>query len=233
MRIVITGASRGLGAAFASLFAEKENSLFLCSRNEERLRAKQKELNQTSPGCSIHVRPADLSQPAEAKEWGEWVLSNGGAPDVIINNAGNFIMGNVSTEPEGALEEMIATNLYSAYHLTRTLLPSMKEKKTGHIFNLCSIASLQAYDNGGAYSISKFALYGFSKNLRKELMPFNIKVTHVIPGAVYTDSWKESGVAPDRLMEPGDIAHLIKAASLLSPQACVEEIIVRPVKGDL
>ena len=73
--------------------------------------------------------------------------------------------GNVYDEAEGVLEKQMEINFYSAYHLTRLLLPSMMKQKSGHIFNICSIASLQAYPNGGAYSISKFALAGFSKNL--------------------------------------------------------------------
>ena len=98
---------------------------------------------------------------------------------------------------------------------------------------MCSIASLQAYHNGGAYSISKFALYGFSKNLREEMKAYNIKVTSVLPGAALTDSWIDSGISADRIMEAGDIAKMILASSKLSPQACVEEIIMRPQLGDL
>jgi short-subunit dehydrogenase len=128
---------------------------------------------------------------------------------------------------------MIAVNLYSAYHLTRLLLPAMMEKKSGHIFNMCSIASLQSYANGGAYSISKFALLGFSKNLREEMKPFGIKVTAVLPGAAYTDSWAASGIDPKRFMEAADIANMIYAAASLSPQACVEDIIIRPQLGDI
>ena len=97
-------------------------------------------------------------------------------------------------------------NLYTAYHVTRAFLPSMMKKKSGHIFNMCSIASLSAYKNGGSYSISKYALMGFSKNLREELKPYNIKVTAVYPGAVYTSSWEGSGVEPQRIMEVNDIA---------------------------
>jgi short-subunit dehydrogenase len=233
MQVVITGASRGIGAAVARIFNEKGNTLFLCGRKEDTLQNKKKELQSANPGCIVHARTADLSRKEQAQLWGEWVLSLGGTPDVLINNAGTFIMGNISDEADGALESMIETNLYSAYHLTRAFLPAMKKKKQGHIFNICSIASLNAYDNGGAYSISKFALYGFSKNLRKELMPYGIKVTHVIPGAVYTESWKESGISPDRMMEPGDIAQMIRSAASLSPQACVEEIVMRPQKGDI
>ena len=128
---------------------------------------------------------------------------------------------------------MIAANLYSAYYVTRALLPSMMKKKAGHIFNMCSIASLQAYSNGGSYSISKYALMGFSKNLREELKPYNIKVTTVYPGAVYTSSWEGSGIEPSRILEVYDIAEMIYAASLLSPQACVEDIVIRPQQGDL
>jgi len=125
-------------------------------------------------------------------------------------------------------------NLMSAYHLSRTLLPAMMNDsitKHKHIFNICSIASLQAYANGGSYSISKFALLGFSKNLREELKPFNIKVTAVMPGAVYTDSW--AGIDENRIMQTSDIAKLVYTASQLSPQACVEDIVIRPQLGDL
>jgi short-subunit dehydrogenase len=152
---------------------------------------------------------------------------------VLVNNAGNFIQGNVSDEADGALEEMIGVNLYSAYHLTRAVIPKMKAAKKGHIFTLCSIASLAAYPNGGSYSISKFALLGFTKNLRMELQPHGIKVTAIIPGAAFTDSWKNSGVSETRLMEAEDIAKVIYHTTLLSPQAVIEEIVIRPQLGDL
>jgi len=153
--------------------------------------------------------------------------------DVLINNAGIFIPGSVHNEEEGALEKMIHTNLYSAYHLTRCLLPVMMQQKNGHIFNICSIASLNAYANGGAYSISKYALAGFSRNLREELKPHGIKVTSVFPGAAFTDSWAGSGIDPQRIMEAKDIAEMIYTACHLSPQACVEDIVMRPQLGDL
>lgn len=233
MNIVITGASRGIGYAVARAFAAEGNRLFLCSRDKVALQAAADALSRYCPGCTINTYPADLSIPAAAQAFGLWVLEQGDGPDLLLNNAGTFLPGNISDEPQGTLETMMAVNLYSAYHLTRALLPSMIKKRKGHIFNICSIASLQAYENGGAYSISKFALYGFSQNLRKELMPQGIKVTHVLPGAVYTDSWKGSGVAPERIMEAEDIARMIHTASKLSLQACVEEIILRPQQGDL
>lgn len=232
MNIVITGASKGLGRAMATELAAPGNTLFLCSRNLDQLQQLQAELTAAVSDCGIEVFPADLRNEESVKEFGQWVLRQA-VPDVLINNAGLFNPGSVIDEPEGSLDEMLNINLKSAYHLTRTLVPDMIKQRSGHIFNICSIASLDAYDNGGAYSISKFALYGFSKNLRRELIPHQIKVTHVLPGAVYTDSWSGSGIDPQRIMEASDIARLIKTAISLSPQACVEELIVRPVKGDL
>jgi NADP-dependent 3-hydroxy acid dehydrogenase YdfG len=128
---------------------------------------------------------------------------------------------------------MLNVNLLSAYHLTRILLPSMMKRRSGHIFNISSVAGLQAYSNGGSYSISKFALAGFSKNLREEMKPYSIKVTCIYPGAVYTDSWADSGVRPDRIMKPSDIASTIVQISKLSPQAVVEDLVIRPLAGDL
>ena len=232
MNIIITGASKGLGKSMAAQFAAAGDTLLLCARNAHSLYQTVAILQETFPQSTVHAKPADMSLKEEVIEFGNWSLQYG-VPDVLINNAGQFIPGSVYNEPEGALEKTIEVNLYSAYHLTRLLLPKMIEAKNGHIFNICSIASIQAYHNGGAYSISKFALLGFSKNLREEMKPHNIKVTSVIPGAAYTDSWSSSGIDSKRMMEADDVAKMVYAASQLSPQACVEEIIMRPQLGDI
>jgi short-subunit dehydrogenase len=232
MNVIITGASKGLGEAFAEKFAAAGHHLFLCARNEALLTETKNRLLEKYANCSIDVLAADISKKENAIAFGNFCLPFG-APHVLINNAGSFLPGNIHEEKDGTFEAMIDTNLSSAYHLTRAVLPAIMQAKRGHIFNMCSIASLAAYKNGGSYSISKFALLGFSKNLREELKPYNIKVTAVMPGAVYTDSWSSSGVNPERLMQVDDVANMVYAASLLSPQACVEEIIMRPQLGDL
>jgi short-subunit dehydrogenase len=233
MNAVITGASRGIGKAIAEIFAIHGYDLYLTSRDNDKLLKAVEELKTRFPEISIDAKPFNLAKKEQAILFGQWVAQADGDIDVLVNNAGSFIPGNISDEPDGALETMMEVNLYSAYHTTRTLLPKMKAAMSGHIFNICSIASIGAYPNGGAYSISKFALLGFSKNLRRELMDQGIKVTAVMPGAVYTDSWKGSGVEEQRIMKPADIASMIYAASQLSPQAVMEEIILRPQLGDL
>ncbi|HEX6426545.1 MAG TPA: SDR family oxidoreductase [Niastella sp.] len=233
MNVVITGASRGLGKAIAHLFAQNGHDLILTSRNEVALYNAVQEIMTLYPDITVKARSFDLSVKDQAQAFGKWILGLQVPIDVLVNNAGLFDPGSVYNEPDGTLEHMMAVNLYSAYHVTRSVISQMMEQKSGHIFNMCSIASLKAYPNGGAYSISKYALAGFSTNLREEMKPHGIKVTAVYPGAAYTDSWEGSGVDPKRIMQADDIAKMIYTASQLSPQACVEEIILRPQLGDL
>ena len=232
MNVLITGASKGIGKAIAEIFAANGHNLFLCSRGELALYKTLEELMTKFPGVTIKAKPVDLSKKEEAIAFGNWCLSFT-VPDIVINNAGLFEPGNVHNEPDGLLESQMATNVYSAYHVSRTVLPKMMERKSGHIFNMCSIASLDAYENGGAYSVSKFALYGFSKNLREEMKPHGIKVTAIHPGAVMTASWGSFDNSSKRIMEAEDIAKMVYAASQLSLQACVEDILLRPQLGNL
>lgn len=235
MNIVITGASRGIGKAIAEEFASDKqgHSIFICSRNKEQIELTGKELQGRFPRTNIYTHAVDLSVKDEVTEYCKKILNITNAIDIIINNAGVFLPGNVYNEPDGSLETQLKTNLFSAYYLTRALLPAMMEKKAGHIFNICSIAALKAYSNGGSYSISKFAMHGFSQNLREEMKSYGIKVTAVHPGAVLTESWSGFDNSAKRIMEATDIAKMIYAAAHLSFPACVEEIVIRPQLGDL
>jgi len=231
MNIIVTGATKGIGKAIAATFSAEGHTLLLCARNENELKETAASLVSLY-GNKVHTYKADLSKKTETIAFGNWCLDLG-IPDILVNNAGRFLPGSIYNEHDGVLEEMIETNLYSTYHLTRVIVPAMIKQQSGHVFNICSIASVKPYNNGGSYGISKFAMLGFSKNLREELMQHKVKVTAVLPGAVYTDSWSGSGVDPNRIMEDKDIATMVLATSKLSPQACVEEIVLRPQLGDL
>ncbi len=233
MNIVITGATRGIGKAIAEKFAAHGHTLIVCSRSEVNLYKMMDEMMTRYPVCTVKAKATDMSVKQEVIDFGKWIDEKFGAVDIVVNNAGSFLPGSIYNEEDNTLQSMIETNLYSAYYLTRELLPSMMLVKKGHIFNMCSIASLTAYANGGSYSISKFALLGFSRNLREEMKPYNIKVTAVCPGAVMSDSWAGSNIDPNRIMEANDIAEMIYASTLLSPMAVVEDIILRPQLGDL
>ena len=233
MNVIITGASKGLGKAIAEKFAADQNHLVVCARNADQLAMMMEEIKARFTGCTIAGKAVDVADRKQLDGFAQWIIKEGWVPGVLVNNAGQFYPGSVYNEEEGALEKTMAVNLYSAYHLTRALLPGMMQARKGHIFNMCSIASHHAYANGGSYSISKFALLGFSKNLREEMKPFGIKVTAISPGATLTPSWEGAGVDPKRIMEAADVADMIYAASQLSPMAVVEDIILRPQLGDL
>ena len=127
MNIVITGASQGIGKAIAEIFAANGHHLFLNSRNEVKLYKSMEELITKYPDITIKAKPADLSDKKQTQELGNWCLEQC-EPDILVNNAGLFKPGSIFNEPEGLLESQMAVNLYSAYHLTRTILP--KDRKS-------------------------------------------------------------------------------------------------------
>lgn len=235
MQIVVTGATRGIGKAVVEIFAKDSapHAFFLCARKKEQLTALETAIKNQPTQHTVTTFVCDLLDNAQIKAFAELISGTGIAVDLLINNAGIYEPGSCYNEAEGQLEKMLQVNLMSAYHLTRALLPPMIDRKQGHVFNLCSIASIQAYANGGSYSISKFALSGFTRNLREELKPFGIKVTGVYPGATLSSSWDGMDIDPTRIMEVDDVAKMIYAAAHLSPQAVVEDIILRPQLGDL
>ncbi|MBP6812295.1 MAG: SDR family oxidoreductase [Saprospiraceae bacterium] len=230
---VITGATKGLGRAIAEIFAQNGFDLCVCARTEADLEAMERDWAEQFPDQRLHTFSVDVSKKAEVREFGDFVRSIFPRLDVLINNAGLFLPGKISEEQEGSLETQLETNLYSAYHLTRSLLPIMIPQGRGHIFNMCSIASFMAYPNDGSYSISKFALLGFSKVLREEMKPKGLKVTSIMPGAAWSDSWAGVDLPFERLMQASDVAKAVWGCYDMSDAAVVEELVLRPQLGDL
>lgn len=230
--IVVTGGTKGIGRAIANIFAKDGGwKIVLCARNENDLKEATEALEAI--GNQVFTKSTDMSKKEEVLAFAQFINDEVGKVDILVNNAGVFLPGEISLEEEGNLELMMNTNLYSAYHLTRALLPKMKENQSGHIFNMCSIASKIAYPNGGSYSISKFALLGFSKVLREELKPQGIKVSSILPGATWSASWAGVDLPESRLMQADDIAKIVKTAYELSDSAVMEDIVLRPQLGDL
>jgi len=230
---VITGATQGIGKAIAEKFLSQGWNVVICARNKADLLSLEGKWSLQFPSSMAYCFQADFSKKEEVKLFADFVLYTFSEIDVLINNAGVFSPGSIAEEHDDQLETMMLVNVYSAYHLTRFLLPKMKEKQSGHIFNICSIASLKAYDNGGSYSITKYALLGFSENLKHELMEDKIKVTSIMPGATWSRSWAGSGVDENRLMKAEDIAAMVLVSTQLSYQANVESIVMRPLEGDI
>ena len=231
--MVVSGGTKGIGRALVEKFLEEGFDVVTCSRNVQDLEQLKREKQAAFPDSKVFIAQADLSKKEEVLRFAEFVDSFGKPVDVLVNNTGVFIPGMVHLEEDGALEAMMDANLYSAYHLTRSLIGPMVERRQGDIFNICSVASIKAYPNGGSYSISKFALLGFSKVLREELKEHGIRVTAVLPGATLTASWEGVELPPERFMKPEDVAEAVWSVVRLSRQSVVEEIIIRPQLGDL
>jgi short-subunit dehydrogenase len=229
---VVTGGTKGIGRAIAVKFASEKFDIVTCARNAGELSALKKSIEEKY-AVTVHTMTADLSERAATKDFAGFVVNLKQPVDVLVNNAGFFSPGEILSEDEGSLEKMIEVNLYSAYYTTRGLSAGMRARKSGHIFNICSIASIIAYPNGGSYSISKFALLGFSKVLREELKEYGVRVTSVIPGATLTASWEGVDLPADRFSSAEDVAEAVFGAYALSPRSVVEEIIIRPQLGDI
>ncbi len=229
---VITGASKGIGFSVAKRLAEANFSLFIVGRNLERLNeVKSQLLSLGSP--EVHVFSGDLSQSEVAKQCVDAVTGQWKSLTVLVNNAGVFLPGTMMEENEGQFETLMTTNMNSAYYITRGLWPLLKLSNRAHVFNMCSIASITAYAAGGSYSVSKFAMLGFSKSLRLEGMPHGIRVTAILPGATLTDSWAGVDLPPSRFMKPEDVANTIYTAFLINENTAMEEVVLRPILGDI
>jgi short-subunit dehydrogenase len=230
---VITGGTKGIGRATAERFLGGGFDVVTCARQLDELKSFREAAQNRYSTSTLFIHQADLSIPSQTDSFIDYIISLQRPVAVLVNNTGLFIPGQLHKEPAGILERSIETNVYSAYYVTRGLLPDMISQRTGHIFNLCSTASIMAYPNGGSYCVSKFALYGMTKVFREELKPFGIKVTALLPGATLTESWAGTELPESRFMQSMDIAETIWSAYHLSPSAVVEEIILRPQAGDI
>ncbi len=233
MNAVVTGASKGIGKAISELFASKGVNLAICARNKADLDQFHQTLSTSYPDIEILSMAVDVSDRSNLDQFVQMINSHWTHLDILVNNAGIYLPGEVHQEAEGTLETLMEVNVYGPYHLTRALMPYFLKQQNGYIFNMCSVASLFAYPNGGSYSITKFALNGFTKALRAELLDKGIKVSAVFPGATWSNSWKGVDLPPERLMEAEDVAKAIWLQLELSPSAVMEDIILRPQLGDL
>ncbi|MBV6644140.1 MAG: SDR family oxidoreductase [Cyclobacteriaceae bacterium] len=230
--VVVTGGSKGIGKAIVKMFAQEGFSIVSCARGEDSLQQLKREV-ESEFNSKIHVISCDLAKKEGVEDFIDFVKLLGKPIEVLVNNTGVFVPGQIHEEEQGVLERLMETNVYSAYHLSRGVIPLMKEAKRGYIFNICSTASIMAYENGGSYCITKFAMYGMSKVLRAELKEYGIKVSSLLPGATFTSSWDGVDLEEDRLMKPEDVADMVLATYRLSDRAVVEDILIRPQLGDL
>lgn len=233
MNIVISGIGRGIGKAIALKFLENGHIVIGCTKNTESRADFLKEIAEKSYANNLKIELCDISNKEAIEVFEQFIFSNFKKVDVLINNAGVFLGGEILTEDEDTLLGMLDTNLLASYRLSRKILPNMILHNEGQVINICSVAALKGYPSGGSYAISKHALLGFSRSLREEVKEKNIKVTAIHPGATFTDSWLGVDLPKTRFIPVEDIANLVYSIVQLSKYSVVEDVVIRPQLGDI
>jgi 3-hydroxy acid dehydrogenase / malonic semialdehyde reductase len=236
--ILVTGATSGFGKAIAYKFAQNDNNLIITGRRRELLLNVAENLIST---YKIEVLPLcfDVRKLEEVEKAINSLPEKWKAIDVLVNNAGLAV--GLNPIHEGVIddwERMIDTNVKGLLYMTRTVTPLMVERKQGHIINIGSIAGKEVYPNGNVYCGSKFAVDAITKGMRIDLLPYNIKVTQVAPGAADTefslvrfkgDKQRANNVYKGFTpLSAGDIADAVYYVTTLPPHVNVNDLVLMP-----
>jgi short-subunit dehydrogenase len=229
----ITGGSRGIGLACATKLAQAGYRIAISSRSAERLGEAVSMLEEHG-----HIARAFLCDVADEKSvqsaYRE-IVAQLGIPDVLINCAGISPWSTFTETSVAEFDETIAINTRGMFLCSREVLPAMYERKSGAIVQMLSVASIKGYLHGAAYVASKFAAIGFTNALREEARKHGVRVIAVLPGATETELWdeRERQQYHERMMQPEDIASAVLHALDQPGRALVEEILIRPIEGDI
>jgi NADP-dependent 3-hydroxy acid dehydrogenase YdfG len=231
--VLITGASQGIGAAIAMVFAAEVPGvrLALVARNEKKLGVVAARCAKR--GANVATFPCDVTDEASVAAMARAVGLRFRQVDVLVNNAGRYAGAPFTEMSVGEFDALIAANLRSVFLVSRAFAPAMVARGRGDIFNMSSIAGLIAYPGGAGYTAAKFGVSGLSKVMRAELRDKGVRVCCVYPGATVSPSWKGSGVSEARMMPAEDIARAFLEIYRLSRRTVVEEIVLRPQAGDV
>ena len=237
--IFITGATSGIGKACAYQFAANGDKLIINGRRKERLEELKKELEEKYK-TEVFCAPFDVQNKAEVFEVINAFDESRKKIDVLINSAGLAMGKDYFDEAEITdWETMINTNVLGLLYVSRAVLPFMKERNSGHVINIGSVAGSEMYEKGNVYCASKSAVEAISHTMRIDLLRHHIKVTNVKPGAVETEfslvrfkgnEEKASGVYDGFTPLTGeDVAKTIFYCASLPPNVCINDLTITPV----
>lgn len=184
---VVTGASRGIGAATAAALAKAGARVALMARTGSQLDA----LAAETGGIAV---PCDLRDPAALQAGVEAVLNRlAAAPDIVVNNAGVFRLAPLDELPNESIQDAVALNLTAPLLIVRAFLPGMRRRKSGHMVTIGSIADREIFEGNALYSATKFGARAMHEVLRAELKGSGIRATLVSPGSTDTSIWDDAG----------------------------------------
>jgi len=231
-RVLVTGASRGLGAALARGLAARGCDLLLAARNAQELAQRAGELSGS--GALVLTCIADLSQAADCERLAQTAAREMGGVDALINNAGIGTYRPFVDSPAEELQRIVALNLVAPMLLTRALLPDMLARGHGYLINVASDLARRPLANMAPYVATKFALLGFGASLHREVRGRGVRLTTVLPGII--DSSFNGATEGDKdarwAMPTADLARQVIALLELPPHVVVDEITLHPAEGD-
>jgi 3-oxoacyl-[acyl-carrier protein] reductase len=221
---VVTGAGRGIGRAIAIELGRLGARVVLAARS-------RKELEATAGviGTKASVMPTDVRKKDDLQRLFEHVTATMGPVDILVNAAGLGIFGPVVNFSDEDFEIIIETNLKGIFLASRFVLPSMIERKRGHIINIASIAGKVGSANRAVYCASKFGVVGFTESLAEEVRLNGIRASVICPGSTNT-SFSSSGKSTERMLRPEDVAHAVRVIVTQEPNSFISEIIMRPTQ---
>lgn len=226
---VVTGGSRGIGAAIARKLAELDITIVICGRSQSELHSVARNIDSAGGRCTASV--CDITDLAAVEELAKFVETSFGHIDVLVNNAGLGAFGGpLHTLDPAEWDRVMNTNLRGVYYTIRAFAPMMIKRNTGDIINISSIASKNALPNGATYAASKWGLNGLTYSVAEELRAYNIRATVVCPGSVDTGLSPHEGKKKDRMLKPDDVAHVVAMLVTQAPQSFASEIVLRPTQ---
>ncbi|WP_421774686.1 SDR family NAD(P)-dependent oxidoreductase [Gracilimonas sp.] len=227
--VIITGGSKGIGLSIARVFARKTNHpLVLIARNQQELTEAKEEC--IDEGASkVEILTLDITNEVKIGEVDFGKLN----PGILINNAGSFLFKKLEDTSNEEFVSQFQINAAGAFNLTKAVLPDLRNSNRGLVVNISSVGALKGLKDSGAYSMSKHALLGYTRSLRKELTGSNIAVTAINLGQTYSTSWHEVDIDPKNLIDPEDVGRLIVSLSELSSRSVAEEITLMPQGGEV
>jgi len=228
---LVTGASRGIGAAVAEALAALGVRLVLSASSKEPLERKAEAIRAT--GAQVAAADCDLSRPGEAARLAAEAIDRFGRLDFLINNAGTSVGKLCSETTDGEWERCLAVNATAPFILCRECLPALRKSDRGTIVNIASVTAHKGYVNQGAYTASKHALLGFTKVLAQEVQPLGVRVHAVCPGGVAGDMIREMrpDLDPESLIRPEEIADWIVFLLTRRGNAVADDLHLRRADG--
>ncbi|NUM55011.1 MAG: SDR family NAD(P)-dependent oxidoreductase [Candidatus Hydrogenedentes bacterium] len=229
MKVIVTGASKGIGKGIASFLAMDGFEVGLIARSRDLLEDVRQSIEEQGGAC--FTAACDLRDPDSTTLAIAAIVEGLGGVDALVNNAGLVVRKNVFDIAPDEWREMVDTNINGVFHATRAVLPYFKTQGHGHIVNISSISGKVPLPGGSGYAATKFAVTGFSQSLFHELREFGIKVTTVYPGSVDSESHRHDPTEDHSWkLTPAEVGAAIRDVLRTAPGTVISEVEIRPLR---